>query len=127
MFYFTVLISVMFSILIISQSTNNSIKRMITRGRIHAGNLSYNDIVRLTAKMYTTRQFTAYDSLSGRVYKARNGRLYHVRMVNGHKSIKFVSLQTAINHVQYTIDGAAVIGQFHSHYISWNIPAPAAI
>lgn len=126
MLFLTVLLSILFTVQYITQS-DKVLRRIVTRGRIHAGRLSCNDIVRLTHKMYTGKQYTAYDNLSGRVYKSTNGRLYHVRMLNGHKSIRFVSLQRCIDHVQDTITGVSVIGQFHTHYISWNIPAMAAI
>ena len=116
MFTFTVLLSIMFAILYISQSTR-SLRRIIIRGRIINGRLSYNDIVKLSSQMFSGRHYIhAYvmPNLSGRVYMSTNNCLYHRQLIDGHVSIKFISYQDGLDHLKFhTINGARVVSQYH--------------
>ena len=130
MFTFTVLLSIMFAILYISQSTR-SIRRIIIRGRIINGRLSYNDIVNLSAQMFTGRHYIySYfmPNLSGRVYMSTNNCLYHRQLTDGHVSIKFISYQDGLDYLKFhTINSAIVFSQHHRERLMRRNPVMVSI
>ena len=96
-----IILTILFTVQFITQF-NSSMRRINTRAKIRTGRLSYNDIVRISAKQFNDRQWLRGGFIrSGRFYLSSNGRLYKRINNNGHTTIEFYSLSTAIFRVQF--------------------------
>lgn len=105
-FLLTTLLTVLFAAQYITQF-NPTLRRIDTIRRIRQGLLSNADIVRLTHRRYTARHYGLMDFkpidhiYSCRYHLSSTGRLYKYRLVNGYKSIDFISRYDAIEEIQY--------------------------
>ena len=127
MLLLTVLLSILFTIQYTTQSTRTH-RKLVTRRRILSHRVSFRDIVNISHQMYTKYHWS--DDRSCRVYQSTNGRLYRYQRIDGHISVKFISVWKAWSMIAYplmSIDGRDLVSYNHSTYHIWYTPAPAAI